>query len=85
MASRSSASDFDEKSHTQDETESDITKTGATMMPDTAEKDKVVDLEEQTPAAPPKPLGLGDPSSFPDGGLTAWSVVAGAWCCLFVR
>ena len=25
-----------------------------------------------------------DPSSFPDGGLKAWSTVAGAWCALFV-
>ncbi|KAJ0414074.1 MFS general substrate transporter [Aspergillus carlsbadensis] len=24
-----------------------------------------------------------DPSDFPDGGLKAWSVVAGGWCCLF--
>ncbi|KAL2845476.1 MFS general substrate transporter [Aspergillus pseudoustus] len=24
-----------------------------------------------------------DPSEFPDGGLKAWSVVVGGWCCLF--
>lgn len=24
-----------------------------------------------------------DPSPFPDGGRTAWLVVAGAWCCMF--
>ncbi|PQE15032.1 monocarboxylate permease protein [Rutstroemia sp. NJR-2017a BVV2] len=23
------------------------------------------------------------PADFPDGGATAWAVVAGAWCCLF--
>jgi hypothetical protein len=25
-----------------------------------------------------------DPSSFPDGGVKAWSTVFGAWCALFV-
>ena len=29
------------------------------------------------------PPGL-DPSAFPDGGVEAWTVVAGAFCCLFV-
>lgn len=24
-----------------------------------------------------------DPADFPDGGLKAWSVVLGGWCCLF--
>ena len=24
-----------------------------------------------------------DPSQFPDGGLAAWLVVAGAFCCVF--
>ncbi|PQE13544.1 monocarboxylate permease protein [Rutstroemia sp. NJR-2017a WRK4] len=34
---------------------------------------------------PPKsaiPTGF-NPADFPDGGATAWAVVAGAWCCLF--
>ena len=25
-----------------------------------------------------------DPTEYPDGGIKAWSVVFGAWCCLFV-
>lgn len=25
-----------------------------------------------------------DPAEFPDGGIHAWSVVFGGWCCLFV-
>jgi hypothetical protein len=33
------------------------------------------------PSQPANPL---DPSSFPEGGLKAWTVVAGAVCCLFV-
>src|SRR4051812_27798820 len=28
------------------------------------------------------PTGF-SPADFPDGGATAWAVVAGAWCCLF--
>lgn len=37
------------------------------------------------PAGPPPfqpPPGMA-PADFPDGGLTAWAVCAGAWCCLF--
>ena len=30
-----------------------------------------------------KPLSPMDPRSFPDGGLQAWLVVSGAFCCLF--
>ena len=29
------------------------------------------------------PVNPWDPSQFPDGGLAAWSVVAGAFCCVF--
>lgn len=34
------------------------------------------------PPKPTMPPGF-NPADFPDGGATAWSVVAGAWCCLF--
>lgn len=30
----------------------------------------------------PKPTGP-NPADFPDGGLRAWTVVAGSWCCMF--
>lgn len=45
-----------------------------------------------TPEKHPRPPLLGDtnppippdPSEPPDGGLEAWIIVAGSWCCLFV-
>jgi MFS family permease len=39
-----------------------------------------VDSKEDIP--PPKPAGP-NPADFPDGGLRAWTVVAGSWCCMF--
>ncbi|PWY76493.1 riboflavin transporter MCH5 [Aspergillus sclerotioniger CBS 115572] len=30
----------------------------------------------------PKPSGP-NPADFPDGGLQAWTVVVGSWCCMF--
>lgn len=38
------------------------------------------DLEK---AAAPKTVGGVNPASFPDGGLEAWLVVLGSFCCLF--
>ena len=35
-------------------------------------------------SAPPPVNPMMDPSSFPDGGSRAWTVVVGAFCCLFV-
>ena len=32
----------------------------------------------------PAPVNPMHPSQFPDGGAKAWSVLFGAWCCLFV-
>jgi hypothetical protein len=37
-----------------------------------------VDIEAER-----KPLDPWDASQFPDGGFQAWSVLAGASCCLF--
>ncbi|PYI06402.1 MFS general substrate transporter [Aspergillus sclerotiicarbonarius CBS 121057] len=34
------------------------------------------DIPAPKPAAP-------NPDDFPDGGLQAWTVVAGSWCCMF--
>ena len=33
--------------------------------------------------AKPSQVNPWDPSQFPDGGLAAWLVVAGAFCCVF--
>jgi hypothetical protein len=39
---------------------------------------------EAAAAAPRPPMIPGmSPADFPDGGLTAWSVCLGSWCCLF--
>ena len=49
-------------------------------MPDVAEGASGSDVEKAEPA---KPHAGTDPSAFPDGGLEAWLVVSGAFCCLF--
>lgn len=42
------------------------------------------DLEKsKTPAAPV--IGGVNPADFPDGGLEAWLVVFGGFCCLFCK
>ena len=33
--------------------------------------------------AKPTQVNPWDPSQFPDGGMAAWLVVAGAFCCVF--
>ena len=61
-----------------------ISKTEANIMPDTAQGTADRDLERgqsQTKAAAQPPGS--DPGAFPDGGLQAWLVVSGAFCCLF--
>lgn len=52
------------------------------------EPDNVVEADlEKTgvhPAPPPNSMPPGmNPSDFPDGGITAWTVVFGGWCGLF--
>ncbi|KAI9830253.1 MAG: hypothetical protein M1819_005780 [Sarea resinae] len=49
-------------------------------MPETAEDPEEVEKDLEKAAAPPHPM---HPSAFPDGGLEAWLVVMGAFCCLF--
>ncbi len=56
-------------------------KTDATMLPNVGDGSPS-DLEQAVPEKPPVP-SMTDPSSFPDGGLEAWLVVVGAFCCLF--
>lgn len=55
----------------------------ANIFPESAAEAEA-DLEKagKAPVVPQK--GGIDPASFPDGGFEAWSVVVGAWCCLFV-
>ena len=55
-------------------------KTEASAMPDVAENASISDVEK---AGPAKPNAGVDPSAFPDGGMEAWLVVSGAFCCLF--
>ena len=55
--------------------------TEANILP-AVEQEPQGDLEQQVTEKGPTP-GLTDPSSFPDGGLEAWLVVFGAFCCLF--
>lgn len=43
------------------------------------EKGAETEQEQNTPQK--KPVWI--PSPAPDGGLTAWSVLAGSWCVLF--
>lgn len=58
--------------------------TEANVLPDTSAEAKELDLEKaEADAAPPKPPGPMDPSSFPDGGMEAWLVVSGSFACLF--
>ncbi|KAK4694900.1 hypothetical protein P7C71_g2757, partial [Lecanoromycetidae sp. Uapishka_2] len=58
--------------------------TDANIMPETAEEPQELDLEKAQEAdEKPKPPGLMDPASFPDGGAKAWLAVSGAFCCLF--
>jgi hypothetical protein len=64
-------------------TPNDNKKTGANIMPDTSEETHDLDIEKAAQDEKPKPPGAFDPSSFPDGGLEAWLVVSGAFCCLF--
>jgi hypothetical protein len=56
---------------------------GAVVDTEKAQEDGVLEDEkapvDEKPAAPAGP----DPKEFPDGGLKAWSVVFGGWCCLF--
>jgi MFS family permease len=47
---------------------------------------KAMEDIENAPRLPPPPSGplAIDPSEFPDGGIKAWTVVLGSFCCLFV-
>jgi MFS family permease len=57
--------------------------TEANIFPE-REAEAEADLEKGG-AIPPKPVVGGgiNPADFPDGGIEAWLVVLGGWCCLF--
>jgi MFS family permease len=58
--------------------------TEANIFPE-PEAEAEADLEKAgvIPRSLPAPGGV-NPADFPDGGLEAWLVVLGGWCCLFV-
>lgn len=62
----------------------DISKTEAHAMPDPAQETADLDIEKggSHTKATEQTAGV-DPGAFPDGGLKAWLVVSGAFCCLF--
>jgi len=57
--------------------------TEANIFPE-PEIEAEADLEKGgvIPKSTPAPGGV-NPADFPDGGLEAWLVVLGGWCCLF--
>ncbi|MCJ1471509.1 hypothetical protein MMC13_000149 [Lambiella insularis] len=50
----------------------------------TVDSEKELDIESGQPEKDAPPPGPMDPRSFPDGGLQAWLVVFGGFCCMFV-
>lgn len=57
--------------------------TEANIFPE-PEVEAEADLEKNGAVAKPTAVPGGvDPADFPDGGLEAWLVVLGGWCCLF--
>ena len=62
-------------------------RTDAHIVPETVDEPQERDLEKAeangNEKPKPSPMGMMDPSQFPDGGLEAWLVVSGAFCCLF--
>lgn len=62
-------------------TESQNKATEANMIPG-PKAEANVDLEKNgvIPRSPPTPGGV-NPADFPDGGLEAWLVVLGGFCC----
>ena len=47
------------------------------------ERKTLTDNEDGRSPAKSVQVNPWDPSQFPDGGLAAWLVVAGAFCCVF--
>lgn len=59
-------------------------KTEANILPETADEPQETEADIEKAAGEGRPMvGMMDPKSFPDGGLEAWSVILGAFCCLF--
>ena len=51
---------------------------------DTYSPDASTEPNAEKSSATTPPVGLLDPSSYPDGGLKAWLAVGGAFCSMFV-
>ncbi|MCJ1412412.1 hypothetical protein MMC19_006506 [Ptychographa xylographoides] len=58
--------------------------TEANILPEVENQDYEKDIEKVASEKLAPPPSATDPSSFPDGGLEAWLVVFGGFCCLFV-
>ena len=57
-------------------------KSDTTPEPTTA---AATDIEKGNGEVPKPVVGGINPADFPDGGLEAWLVVLGGWCCLFCK
>ena len=57
--------------------------TEANIMPETEMQPQHPDIEEGKLEKSSTVISAMDPRSFPDGGLQAWLVVLGGFCCLF--
>ena len=67
-------------SHSVDDVQSH---TEANIMPETETQLEHLDEEKGTLGKSSTVISAMDPRSFPDGGLKAWLVVFGGFCCLF--
>ncbi|MCJ1319749.1 hypothetical protein MMC15_005085 [Xylographa vitiligo] len=75
---------FNEQSSNDSHIEDDVqSHTEANIMPETETQLEHPDVEKGTLEKSSTVISAMDPRSFPDGGLEAWLVVFGGFCCLF--